>query len=252
MRGRLGFAQSLMFGKFGRAQLQPFSNRQYSRARRGSHPLNLEIREVIPWRIAVLRTVSERRTMVQGPLPVVIYVGAAGCGHLGAVVFMDGQERVFSTHSPEWMAEDNDDIYDYEMAESLVGVSLASELCPGRTVILCGDNMGASQTLVRGSCKTSTGGTMCAFVWTIAATLSVPLWIESVAGTLNPSDPPSRDCPMCNKPSRVEVERCEVPNISHIALNSLVSLKNSQFPVAAGTACFCNAWPCPQHTAESQ
>ena len=32
LRGRLGSAQSLMFGNFGWAQLQPFPNRQYSRA----------------------------------------------------------------------------------------------------------------------------------------------------------------------------------------------------------------------------
>ena len=241
-----------MFGIFGRVQLQPFPNRQYSRARRGTHPLNSELRGVIPWWISVLRTVSERRTMAQVPRPVAIYVDAAGCGHLGAVVFIDGEEIVFSSHTPERMAQNNDDVYDYEMAASLFGVSLAAELRPGRTVILCGENKGASQTLVRGSCKTDTGRMICASVWTIAATFSIPLWIESVAGTLNPSDPPSRDCTICNKPSRLSVKRCEVPTIFHNTLGPPISLKNSQFSVTSGSTGFCCAWPCPGHIAESQ
>ena len=33
IRGELGFAQSLMFCKYGRVQLQPFANRQYYRAK---------------------------------------------------------------------------------------------------------------------------------------------------------------------------------------------------------------------------
>ena len=49
LRGELGFPQSLMFGKFGRSQLQPCSNRKNSRALGGNRPANAELRAVIPW-----------------------------------------------------------------------------------------------------------------------------------------------------------------------------------------------------------
>ena len=191
MRGRLGFTQTLMFGKFGRVQLQPFSNRQYSRAVRGAHPLNSELREVSHWRVNIPRTVSERRTMAQWPRPVAIYADAAGCGHLGAKVFMDDEELKFSTHCTGRLHGDDADIYDFEMTASLFGMALAAELRPGRPVILCCDNTAASQTPVRGSCKTDTARMMCGNFWTIAATFGAPVWVESVNGVLTPIDPPS-------------------------------------------------------------
>ena len=95
MRAMIGFAQTFMFGKFGRSQLQPFSDSQYSRAVRGPHPLNQELREVIPWWVSVLRTVSGRRKVARGPRPAVFYVDAAGCGHIGVCVFIGGQEMVY-------------------------------------------------------------------------------------------------------------------------------------------------------------
>ena len=197
MRGRLGFAKTLMFGEFGRPQLHTFPNRQYSREVRCRHLLNGELREVIPWWISALRTVSERKTMVCDRT-VVIYVDAAGCGHIGAKVFMGGHEYAFSPHTPARMESGNADVYDFEMTASLFGVSLAAVLCPGRPVILRCDNMAESQTLVRGPCKTSTGRMLCARFWTVAATFGVPVWVASVAGTLNHSDPPTRDCTICN------------------------------------------------------
>ena len=122
IRGRLGFAQSLMFGKFGRVQLQPFTNRQYSRALRSAHAIDGEIRDVIPWRVHVLRKVSAMRTMTPGPRPVLVYTDAAGCGHLGVVLYVDGEALFFSSHSPGWMVDAQCDIYDLEMASSVVFV----------------------------------------------------------------------------------------------------------------------------------
>ena len=43
IRGRLGFAQSCMFGEFGRANLHPVANRKYSMALMGAHPINAEL-----------------------------------------------------------------------------------------------------------------------------------------------------------------------------------------------------------------
>ena len=119
MRGRLGFAQSLMFGKLGRVQLHPFSNRQYSSALRGTHAINAELMDVIPWWIHVLRSVSPRCTMTPGPRPVLIYTDASGCGHLGVIAYVGGETHVFSSHAPEWVMKSKCDIYDLEMAATL-------------------------------------------------------------------------------------------------------------------------------------
>ena len=136
LRGRLGFAQSLMFGRFGRVLLQPPTNRQYSPAIRGRHLLNGELRDVLPWWVATLRSCAERRTWFHGARPVVVYVDAAGCGHLGATVFVDGEQYTFSTHVPEWPAESPGDIYDFEMCASLFGLCIVAGFLPNRTVIL--------------------------------------------------------------------------------------------------------------------
>ena len=48
IRGKLGFAQSLMYGRYGRVQLQPLTSRQFSRAVKGRHPLNRELIDVLP------------------------------------------------------------------------------------------------------------------------------------------------------------------------------------------------------------
>ena len=162
LRGRRGFAQSLMFGRFGRVLLQPLTNRQYCRASRGAHQLNAELREVLPWWAAVLRGMAERRTWFHGPRPVVVYVDAAGCGHLGVIIFVGGSSSTFSTRIPERMIDAGAGIYDMEAMASLYGLCVVAELYPDRAVILCCDNRGANQTLVRGACKSPFSRMSCA------------------------------------------------------------------------------------------
>ena len=49
--------------------------------------------------------------LVPRPRPAAAYVDAAGCGHLGVVLFVDDQRLVFSTHIPEWMAREKCGIF---------------------------------------------------------------------------------------------------------------------------------------------
>ena len=252
LRGRLGFAQSMLFGKFGRVLLQPITNRQYSRATKGVHPLKDELREVLPWWPTALRNACGRRTWFRGPRPAVVYVDAAGCGHLGAVVYVDDERYIYPTHAPGRMATAQCDIYDYEMCTSLFGLCIAVEFLPGRAVILCGDNRGASQTLVRGACRSAFTRMTCAAFWSLAAPTGTPVWIEEVLGALNPSDPPSRDCTACNHPFSVPGKRCEVPNVFSRILVSKDTLKGSQFSIPAGPSGFSPSWECPSAQPESQ
>ena len=61
-RGRLGFAQSLVFGRVGRALTQPLSARQYSRVGGRKHPLTAELGEPLEWRISILDTAAPPRS----------------------------------------------------------------------------------------------------------------------------------------------------------------------------------------------
>ena len=190
LRGRLGFAQSLLFGKFGRVMIRPIPNRQYSRATSGRHPPNAELREVLPWWASVLRNASERRTWFLGVRPIVAYVDAAGCGHLGVTISADDPEFAFSSHCPEWMTAENCDIYDLEITAPLYGLCVGAELFPDRSVIVCCDNRGATQTLVRGACKTEFAMMACATFWTVAASSGIPVRVEEVAGNSTTRTPP--------------------------------------------------------------
>ena len=59
MRGRLGYFQTLVFGRAGRAQLQPFTERQYAARATAQTVLPPSLKEVTPWWIATTES-SER------------------------------------------------------------------------------------------------------------------------------------------------------------------------------------------------
>ena len=77
---------------------------------------------MIPWWVHVLSAVSARKTMTPGPRPVLVYGDAAGCGHLGSVVLVDGVALVSRTHVPEWMVLAKSGIFELELAASLVKI----------------------------------------------------------------------------------------------------------------------------------
>ena len=80
---------------------------------------------------------------------------AAGCGHLGAALYVCGQKLVFSTHIPDWVTRTQCDICDVEITAPLYELRIEAELFPSRNVILRCDNRGETQTLVRGAIRPS-------------------------------------------------------------------------------------------------
>ena len=99
MRGRMGFAQKLMFGKSRTPQLRPIANLQYSGAASGLRLLNGELREVAHRRISVLRAASGRSAMVCGR-PSGIYGGDACFDLAGATFLRAGRNTRLSTTPP--------------------------------------------------------------------------------------------------------------------------------------------------------
>ena len=122
LRGRLGFAQSLMFGRVGRALLQPITARQYSRGVGRKHPLTPELREAPEWWVSCLDTAVPRTTMFGAPKPVLCYTDASGAGHIGVVILVNGQVLSARTHLPRRFLALKTGIFEYELAAVFFGV----------------------------------------------------------------------------------------------------------------------------------
>ena len=99
LRGKLGFAQSLMFGKFGRALLHEFSARQYTKAFGPRFPLTVELRETLEWWADWLPNAIPREVTLRPLPPVVVYTDAEGSGHVAAVLFDTDQTARFVSHT---------------------------------------------------------------------------------------------------------------------------------------------------------
>ena len=94
LRGRLGYGQSLMFGRMGRAHLAPFTDRQYEKRTWNAWKLNTELREVISWWLENIESSAPRRIALRREHPVIIYTDASGGGHV-ATILVIGQENGF-------------------------------------------------------------------------------------------------------------------------------------------------------------
>ena len=183
LRGRLGWAQSLLFGRFGRAMLAPFTNRQYAKGS-GRLPLSAELSEALPWRIAIISNPTPRRIKFTETQPIFVYVDACGAGHLGAVCFFLWSRTTVTTHTPQWFNKETG-IFEKEQAATILGLLTANEIAPGRPLLLCCDNRGAVSTLVRGACASPLGRQFAAVFWSVAAKLGCAGWVERVTTELN-------------------------------------------------------------------
>ena len=131
IRGRRGFAQTLLLGRMGRAPLQPFSDRQYSARATSPTKLSVGLREVIPWRIANVGASRPRWVMTTPSKPVVVYTDASGAAHLGAILYVGTKMHTVSIHAPEWFMRSSAGIFELDVLADLLGVSLACEVAPG-------------------------------------------------------------------------------------------------------------------------
>ena len=119
VRGRLGFSQSLFFGRVGRALLGPFSDRQYTAATGTHHPLTDDIREALQWWIQCLERATPRRVSFNPQSPVLVYTDACGAGHIGVTLFCEGAEHRANTHLPPWFDTKKELIGEYELAAGI-------------------------------------------------------------------------------------------------------------------------------------
>ena len=81
--------------------------------------------------------------------------------------------------------------------------------------------------------------------WKLAATYPLPVWAESVAGMLNSSGVPSRDCILCQEPLHYPTKRREVPAILERILAPRSAVRLSQFSLSVGMLGSVPEWPRP-------
>ena len=195
LRGRLGFAQSLMFGRVGRAHLAVLSDRQYTQMSGTRFPLNDELRASLSWWVQFLSTPLPRRVYFETAHPVRVYSDASGAGHVGCVVIgPDGVVHRATSHLPCWLATVREKITEYELSGAILGLCVAQVLFPNLPVLLFCDNQGACGIVIRGSAKTSFGRALAAIFWNVAAINCRFTWVEYVRSAANLSDPDSRMC----------------------------------------------------------
>lgn len=236
----LGFSQSLLFGKVGRALLQPTIQRQYSKNPGRPNPLSPELADALKWRMAALVGAPPRPIPYRVVKPVLIYTEACGAGHVSAILFIDGVRRVRRSHLPEWF-ENEAGIFEYELSAVLLGMCVALCLAPGRPCFLCGDNMGARGAVVRGSCATVLGRALSS-LWLISATSADSVWIEYVRSTLNSSDP-LRACARSRTSRWRSRALIWAPRLFFDVSESRAALLRAQFAAPPSGATFCEAWP---------
>ena len=245
IRGKLGFAQTLMFGRSGRAMLQPFSARQYDPTATSRANLSIDLKESIPWWIGQLSRTRPRMVSTKYTMPVLVYTDACGAGHLGAVVVVDGTQHTHHTRIPPWLERSTAGISEYELVACLLGLILAALYAPGRPVLLCCDNMGARGAVVRGSCATPIGRMLSAAFWNVAAMFSCAVWVEFVASALNVADPPSRACELIPLEERHNGTSEGMPALFEHIMSSRHALATAQFNVNTHQCKIIKGWSCP-------
>ena len=246
LRGRLGYSQSLMFGRFGRALMTEFTARRYSKNTTRFHPINDGIRESIKWWIGTISATTPRKITLNPKKPILVYADACGEGHIGIVIFFDGSRKIMHTHLPERF-HDEFGIFEFELAGMILAITVASLLKPGHPVLMCGDNNSAIAALVRGNCDTTIGRMLTAVFWAVAAFYGTPVWIEEVRSKFNIADPPSRACSMIEDPSEVKSINYGVTESFKQIFTSKENLLKAQFEFCEGKLSFTGPWACPIH-----
>ena len=194
LRGRLGFAQSLVFARHGRAMLQPFTRRQYSHFKR--RPLlSAELRFAILWWIQTINENIPRTIPFVLPKPTIAYSDACGAAHIGVFIERDNKRFVCDTHAPNWFTDHLEcHITELEMLAALLALCCAILLLPGLPLLLFVDNSAVVSCLINGTGQSALARKLMTVFWRIAAANSIFVWVEWVPTHLQVADPPSRCC----------------------------------------------------------
>ena len=196
LRGRLGFASSLLFGRVGRAMTRPLIERQYQGTSYAQITASLE--QCLTWWFQALPILPPRTVTLGATRSVAVYTDATGYGHVGVYTYNGTTAVAVNIHLPQWILRSGG-IFEFELAAAHLGMCVAKRYYPGDAIFACVDNTGAMYTLVRGNAHTELGASIIQAFWLEAAMgcgVSAPYtWIEYVNTHSNISDYESRRCP---------------------------------------------------------
>ena len=252
VRGKLGFAQTMLFGRMGRAQLSSFADRQYDRSGRRFCSLNEPLREACQWWLAALPTLPIRQVPLAPVPPVSGYSDAAGFGHVGVICFTLSDAWSFEFHVPEWFTRVSPKIgiYELELVGAVAALCSMTTAYPGRPVQLMIDNQGAQGSLIRGSADSPFARAVVSFFWMVAAASKSSVWIEFVPSNRNAADAPSRCCSGTFVPHTYTsgpVRTAPIPALIRRFLRSEADLYKMALEVPSQCETEYSTWECFDH-----
>ena len=201
--GRLSFATCQAYGKFGRAQLRPFSRRQHEP---GRFWLNPQLQTSIDFWLEILPKLPPRPmpTALTTKRTVISYSdGEGACGQVGIALWQQGQSigRAGVVRVPEELRKAWDpnqkegrfnDIYHVEaIGPLLVLMNFANELADALWLHFV-DNDAALSSLVRGGSSVASGDRLTGKTWSQVVEVGCLPWFDRVDSAANPTDGLSR------------------------------------------------------------
>ena len=202
LSGKVGFALSVTFGKFGRCRVRPILRRAYSRARH----LNEELRSCLLWWRAFLRNFTPRPipTALEN-LPVVVSYsdGEGGLAGIGAAIWHPWKSHPLAVYSEVPVAlrehwrlvggtEGFEDIFLVEALGPLLLLLTFPKLLVNCMWLHFIDNSAAEASLIRGTSASRLGDHVVGLTWAIIQKRTIWSYFDRVASKSNPTDGISR------------------------------------------------------------
>ena len=194
LRGKLGFSQTLFFGRLGRGHTHSLIRRQYSSER--ICKLNPDLIEDLQWWFKNLEILPSRSISLIRTPNNLVYSDASGEGGIciGTILIPSYQRSdTYIAHSgcaPTWLESAN--IFTLEIFAACRAVDQLSYIAPQGPTLIFIDNTAAASALIRGTTDDVTARVLIKAFWKICALARFTPWIEIVASKNNPADEPSR------------------------------------------------------------
>ena len=227
--GRFSFSQTILFGKFARAQLRPLYRKLHSKFYSGKLAPH-ELDNLSWWRS--LLAVMAPRSLAPRPklVPWIAYTDAATSSSMLCALLFDTSAPVPTIHR-SWTARPNT-TWDYLFRNTarILGLELLAILAfiedfapkhPNSCVWIYVDNNNALAAIVRGDSPTDIVAIMVARLWETLTKHNVHAWFSRVRSKLNPADLPTR-----GKNPPFETRKClPFPNLKSLLITCRRALR---------------------------
>ena len=201
--GKLGFASTQMYGRFGRAKLRAIGRRQYEP---GRTRLNPQLRSALLWWLLELPKVPDRvipTRVDQLPVTISYSDGEGAFGQIGVAIWRQGcaigragvirvPKEVRDRWDPKRKCGRYNDIFEVEALGPLVVLTNFADVVRGSLWLHLVDNAASSSTLVSGSSSVESGDLISGLTWSLIAGLRCLPWFDRVDTHSNPVDGLSR------------------------------------------------------------